>query len=361
MRRYVGIDLAKRTMEVCILDGGRIERHGLTTDEKGRGILVRLLRSGDVVGYEVCRFGNRLARLLQKERGCEVISLNPGDLRIIWESRKKTDKEDALKIAKYLRDTPEEEQCRIPLPSEEEEAFRSDISMKEYVKRERVAAINRLHALYGQAGIISVTKKDLKDENGRAGRHGELSEEMQGEADLLEEQLKVFERQLEGMREKVAERVRSNELAQYVMSIPGIGVEIAGVLLAYLGDGSRFSTAAQVANYAGLVPRVDCSGMTERYGGIARHEFCHPIRGVVLEGVWALVRSGKGPLYEKYEELSGRMNKRKSAVAVARKMVGLAWLLMKRREYYRGMDSVALKKKLRYYKIEKLAEEAVSA
>jgi hypothetical protein len=48
-------------------------------------------------------------------------------------------------------------------------------------------------------------------------------------------------------------------------------------------------------------------------------------------------------------------------VAVARKMVTLAWLLMKRREYYRGIDDEALEKKLRYYKIKKLAELAASA
>jgi transposase len=137
------------------------------------------------------------------------------------------------------------------------------------------------------------------------------------------------------------------------MSIPGIGIDIAAALPAYLGDGSRFSGSAQAANYAGLTPRVDCSGMTERYGSIAKSPFCHPIRSVILEGVWALVRSGKGPLFEKYEELSGRMNKRKSAVAVARKTVSLAWLLMKRKEYYRGVSSTALEKKLRYYKIKK--------
>jgi hypothetical protein len=108
--------------------------------------------------------------MLEREVGCTVVALNPGDLRIIWKSRKKTDKEEALKIGKYLRDTPEEEQCRIPLPSEEEDAFRSDISLKEYLKKERNGAINRLHALYGEAGIISVTKKDLKDAEGRAAR-----------------------------------------------------------------------------------------------------------------------------------------------------------------------------------------------
>jgi transposase len=360
-RRYVGIDLAKRTMEVCILEGKKIERHGLKTDEKGRQILRQLLRKDDVVGYEVCSYGNLLARMLEKDVGCQVVPLNAGDLRIIWKSRKKTDKEDALKIAKYLRDTPEEDRCVVPLPGKEEEGFRSDISMKEFLKRERVAAINRLHALYGQMGIIDVTKKDLQDSAGRKARHGELPAELAGYASILEEQLELFEKQLEGAEEKVAERVRRHELAPYLMSIPGIGIGIAGVLLAYLGDGSRFSAPGQVANYAGLAPRVDCSGQTERYGSIARYQYCHPIRAIVLEGVWAMVRSGKGPLFTKFTGLAERMDRRKSAVAVARKMVTLAWLLMKRREYYRGMSNEALEKKLRYYKIKKLAELAVSA
>jgi hypothetical protein len=103
MTRYAGIDLAKRTMEACVLDGDRIERHGLTTDGKGRNVLVSLLEETDTAGYEVCRFGNRLARMPEKEAGCEVIALNPGDLRIIWKRRacgpaKKTDREDALKM-----------------------------------------------------------------------------------------------------------------------------------------------------------------------------------------------------------------------------------------------------------------------
>jgi hypothetical protein len=47
--------------------------------------------------------------------------------------------------------------------------------MKEFLKRERVAAINRLHALYGQVGIIDVTKKDLKGREGRKAGHGEVA------------------------------------------------------------------------------------------------------------------------------------------------------------------------------------------
>jgi hypothetical protein len=83
------------------------------------------LRKSDVGGYEVCQYGNMPAQPLEEEAGCRVLPLNPGDLRILRRWRKKTDREDALKIAKSLRngakivlpnssDTPEEEPCRVP-------------------------------------------------------------------------------------------------------------------------------------------------------------------------------------------------------------------------------------------------------
>jgi hypothetical protein len=50
-------------------------------------------------------------------------------------------------------------------------------------------------------------------------------------------------------------------------------------------------------------------------------------------------------LFKKYGELTGRMGKKKSVAALARKMAGLAWLLMKRRKYYCGMSDEALAKK----------------
>jgi hypothetical protein len=77
------------------------------------------------------------------------------------------------------------------------------------VKKEQIAAINRLHTLYGQMGIIDVTKKDMKDHEGRKARHGELSPLLQKYALVLEEQLAVAE-------EKVAEKARNHELTPYL-------------------------------------------------------------------------------------------------------------------------------------------------
>jgi hypothetical protein len=71
--------------------------------------------------------------------------------------------------------------------------------VKEFLKKEWTAAINRSCALYGQAGITGAAQKDLKDAEGRAARHGDLPEELRGYACLLEDRFKVIETRLEGM------------------------------------------------------------------------------------------------------------------------------------------------------------------
>ncbi|MCR8640994.1 IS110 family transposase, partial [Leptospira interrogans serovar Ricardi] len=55
-----------------------------------------------------------------------------------------------------------------------------------------------------------------------------------------------------------------------------------GRSISYTGDCKRFSSAKQAAYYAGLVPRVDISGDTVRYGRIINRG-CHSIRRVIVQ------------------------------------------------------------------------------
>jgi transposase len=340
-------------MEVCIVsDGAPIERHGFKTDAEGRERLCGLLRKTDTVAFEVCAYATGLARQLIWAVGCKVLMLNPGQLQVIWKSAKKTDREDALKLAKMVQRYPEEELPVVALVSEEEEDVRYSVSTVQYLKGKRGSAINRLHSLYVRAGIVAITKKDLKTWEHRELTMRVLSENLRIYAKYLNEEIRLLEKQLEEVQEALDEKTRKNELAPYVMSIPGVGLGIAGVFLAYLGDGSRFSSAKEVANYGGFTPRVDCSGETARYGHISRGRYCRAIRAVALEGVWGMARSGSGGVLKaKYNSLNERMSKKKSAVAIARKMVSLAWVLMTRREMYRDASEEALRKKFAYYKI----------
>jgi transposase len=246
------------------------------------------------------------------------------------------------------------------VPTPETEALRSDISLKRFLTGERTAVINRLHSIYGHEGIINVTKKDLKTRENREKRFVELPLELQDYAGMLCEQLNLFETQLEKISGVITEKVQNNDLAPYIMSIPGMAIGQAANFIAYIGDGNRFTKAGQVANYAGLTPRVDCSGMTNHYGSIAKYQYCKPIRGTIVESVFSLTRSSNGgELSEKYQRLSKRLGKVKSAIAVARKMVIVGWLLMKRKETYRGITVEYFKKKMKYYGIKAEKWEAL--
>ena len=54
------------------------------------------------------------------------------------------------------------------------------------------------------------------------------------------------------------------------LSMPGIGLVNAATLIAYVGDGSRFSKPEQLMNYAGLVPKLNQSGITNIHGKVAK-------------------------------------------------------------------------------------------
>jgi transposase len=128
-----------------------------------------------------------------------------------------------------------------------------------------------------------------------------------------------------------------------------------------VGDGSRFGKAGEAVNYAGLVPVLDCSGETERYGHIARSG-CKALRSIIVQAAWAASRSSYGgALGRKFIELSERKGKTKSAIAIARRIIGLTWILARRREFYAGASPEHLVKKFRLYKLNSKGWEALAS
>ena len=137
---------------------------------------------------------------------------------------------------------------------------------------------------------------------------------------------------------------------------------LAAAFLAYIGDGSRFSKASEVANYVGLVPKIDSSGETTRSGHITKAG-CRALRGTIIQSVWTLVRckSGGGWLQTKFFLLNERMSKTKSAVAIARKMIVLMWVLVRKKEFYAGSSRAMLESKFRRYNLDFKEWESQSA
>ena len=98
-----------------------------------------------------------------------------------------------------------------------------------------------------------------------------------------------------------------------------------------------------------MVPRVDCSGEKNRYGRIIKRG-CRPIRAVIIQSAWALVRSGKGgDLSSKYKDLMVRRGKNRAIVAVARKMLEVLYTMVKKGRVYDSVDDEFIDKKLKHY------------
>jgi len=355
---YVGIDLGKRSIEAVRINGDdTIMRFNCKTDLIGRQKLVKWLKPNDIVGLEAGNMSFLLTKLIEKELNIKVIVLNPGDLVQIYKSLKKTDKEDCLKIARLIKRNPLNELPTVRIPDEFEEKARFIISEQGYWSKMKVKSINRLHSIFTNSGLTTVTKKDIKNKNIRKEYALSLKDIYKESALRLIESIEKAELIIKKVEDKIVEMIKEKkETAKIILSVDGIGHITCLSIMGYLGDCSRFSKARQVAYYTGLVPRVDQSGMIDRKGKTIKRG-CIQIKRTIIQCAWALVKTNRtSSLKDKFYDLSSRKGQKKAIVAVARKMIELVYTLLKKGETYKFMPEERLKTKLAYYKIIKKKE-----
>ena len=83
-------------------------------------------------------------------------------------------------------------------------------------------------------------------------------------------QLGFLHSQVERLEERIATLHNQLYPTDRLVSIPGIGSVVAGVIRAVVGDLSRFANLASFRAYTGLVPREDSSGEVRRRGRISK-------------------------------------------------------------------------------------------
>jgi len=352
-KNYVGIDVHKKMLEVARLrdSAGKIERQTFTTGGEGITHLLEWLTPEDVIALETGNQSFRLAKTLIL-KGFDAIVLNAGDLAVIYKSLKKTDREDALKLARLISRIPREELPLVEIPSDEMEDARRLSTEQATWTKQRTALINRLHSIFTQAGRTEITKKDLSSINNREKVVCLLSTRYISEAKRLCQMINHFETMLAAVHFEINQLLdKELSFTTLAMSMPGVGPVTALVLFSYLGDCRRFSNGKQVAYYAGFVPRVDSSGDTIRYGGIIKHG-AQGIRRVMVQSAWSLVHSKNGnELTLFYERLKATKGKGKAIVAVARKMLCVFYAMMTSGELYRGVELEDIFKKIKNYGI----------
>ncbi len=353
VNNYVGIDVGKRSLEIVrIVQDGSIQRHKTGTTGKELDNLVKWLKTDDMAVLEAGNLSFRIAKKIMSEKGIPVVVLNPGDVATIYKSLKKTDREDALKLARLAQRNPLEELPSVQIPSEAEENWRRLCSEQTFWAREVSKVKNRLHSLFVSAGLTHIKKNDIGRKKNRARIVGLLPEDYSTEAMRIMRQLEMIEENLcSVLNEIITVLNEQHSYSNLVMSMPGIGPVAAITLLAYVGRCERFSRGKQLAYYAGMVPRVDVSGDMVRYGRILSRG-CGALRRIIIECANSLVRSKhSGELGAFYRRLRKRKGHKKAIVAVGRKMLEVLFVIIKSGELYRYSNSEFIEKKLHHYGI----------
>jgi transposase len=318
--RWVGIDLHRRRSQVAVID-----EHGELTLSKriptGRETITELLgeSEGTHVALEATYGWEWLAELLE-DAGFDVHLAHPLRTRAIAAARVKTDAVDARTLAHLLR-TGLLPEAYIAPP--ELRDLRDVLRHRATLVHLRTSLKNRVHALLARQGILP----EHSDLFGTAGREYladlQLPDGPRRRLDSLLALIGDFDREITNTTDEIEQRARADERVKLLCQIRGIGRYTAMLIIAEVGEVTRFPTAKHLCQWAGLTPTVRSSDGKARLGHISRQG------STILR--WALTEAaqhtptGGGPLRTKYERITKRRGSKIAKVAIAREILTLCY------------------------------------
>jgi transposase len=126
---------------------------------------------------------------------------------------------------------------------------------------------------------------------------------------------------------ELRQHARSDPRVKVLTTLPGVGQFTALVMLAEIGDISRFPSARKLASWAGLTPTVRGSDLTVRPGvfHISKQGSAW-LRWVLNQAAQTAKRSPD--FAATYAAIAKRRGKKIATIAVSRKLLTRAWHLL---------------------------------
>jgi transposase len=152
---------------------------------------------------------------------------------------------------------------------------------------------------------------------------------------MLMEQVEHLEGWITELGTRIEARMRPfREAAGRLALIPGVGATAAEVIVAEVGtDMTKFPTSGHLASWAGLCPGNDQSAGKRRSGKTTKGSAW--LRATLVQAAWAASHTKETIFSATYRRWAKRLGKKKALVAVARKLLVVAYHLLKGRTDYR--------------------------
>lgn len=330
---YVGLDIHSKHISICVLDeaGKFVRRLKVRAINQMVQVLEGLPDRFEVCYEASCGYGHY--HDLLRPLATRVLVAHPGQLRLIFRSKDKSDRKDAERLAKllYLGEVP-----TVHVPSLDVRTWRELINCRTQVIGKRTRAKNAVRALLRSAGTPPPRRPGLWTKSGMAWLGGLTlpTHSQQLRRDLLVEEIDTLNRQVRRLEQELNRRAQQTPYVALLQSIPGVGIRTAEAVTAFIDDPYRFRNAKAVGCYFGLVPRQDQSGDRNRLGHITR-EGASVVRRLVAEAAWQAMR--RSPTVRAYFDRIQRddpQRKKIALVATAHFLVRVMWAMLKRGTFW---------------------------
>ena len=326
----VGVDLAKRFIQVHAVDAtGRV----VVNKQLARDKFIswcRQLPPGCPIAMESCSGAHHWARSLSK------MGL---DARIIaahlvepYRLQGKSGKNDANDAAAICEAASRPQMHFVPIKSAAQQGLLCVHRLREGVKAERTACINRIRGLLAEFGVVfaqgaQTLQAHLSD------LLEDASNELAGVARLCIERAQAHWHQLDAelqwCDERIAAHRKEDEQVRQAQQLMGVGPISASALVATVGDFRQFKNGAQFGAWLGLVPRQNSSGGKNSLGPITKHGDPY-VRTLLIQGAKAAVFSAhrrEDPISKWVHRLREKSGWQVAAVALANKNARILWAM----------------------------------
>ena len=333
-RLTIGLDLGDLYSRYCIMDeAGEILSEGqLPTSKAGLDSLFAKMPSSRValeVGTHSPWVSRHIAGL-----GHEVIVANPHKVKLISQSVRKNDRIDAQTLARLARADP---QLLFPIRhrGEQAQADLAVIRARAELVETRTSLIN---CARGMAKPMGERLKKCDAEQVKESLADGLSEALQKvlrpllkSVEAISQQIAVYDRQIEEISKRYPE-------IQLLKPVYGVGPVIALAFVLTLEDAQRFGHSRDVGPFLGLQPRQRESGKSQPELGISKAGD-GLLRSLLVQGAHCILRKGapESDLRDwglEHLGRGGKNAKRRTVVAVARKLAVLLHVLWANGEVY---------------------------
>jgi transposase len=317
----VGIDLHRKRSHVVVLagDGTQLLSRRIVNDPQTFLELLAGIDGESKIVLEATYGWEWLADVLE-EAGYELHLAHPLRTKAIAAARVKTDAVDARTLAHLLRADLLPEAYIAP---RELRDLRDLLRHRVALTRMRSALKQRVGAILAKHGIQRPYSNLFGPGGTRFLEELELREGPRRRLDSLLSLIGDFDREIDQTSAEIDQRAKTDPYVEVLCQIRGIGRYIAMLVIAEVGDISRFPSARHLCAWAGLTPTVRSSDGKARLGHMTG-QGSPALRWALVEAAQHSARGG-GPLRQAYERISKRRGKSVAKVAVARKILTLCF------------------------------------